>query len=424
MGSRPYRASRRILLLLGIALAQPSLAQTIPSAALPAGIPALADRRQQCFLPGEKAQYDAAIDATRVSVPGCSEGVIPPQTMVQSDRVYAQGSSSVVDCASMRQNEFGTRYLDTFRDELVAEVDQGNPACAAGMLSLWAKAGAMTEISTEGWPNQSKADIMWTLAGISAAYLTSPSVQAAARADKSDAAIRGWFDTLSGPVSDMIDTVRAQHKENNLQYWRAYAILPTALLNGNAALLQQSRGVFSRAMQAVTTGNPDPSDDGYLTRELRRGDKALAYQDFASQPLVGMVTLSQAYGCEFLRPADRPQLVSLMARTVQGSFDPGIFSEQQAERALGSGEEMDGNGGGRASPRLLYLINRFDPALYAQIDKTLAQELGKPRPVIAASYGADAVRPQLGGRLDRLADGAAALRGAPSPKLAKVCGQS
>lgn len=420
MGLMSSAAAGRILLLLGLA-AQPALAQTIPSAALPAEIPALADRRTQCFLPGEKAQYDKAIDATRVSVPGCANGVIPPQAMVQSWRVYAQGSNSVVDCASMRQNEFGTRYLNTFRDEVTAEVDGGNPACAAGMLSLWAKAGAMSEISAGGTPNQSKADIMWTLSGLAAAYLTSPAVQDAARQAKSDAAIRAWFGMLSQPVSQTIDSARAQRKENNMQYWRAYTTLATGLLTGDPALVQQSRGVFSRAMQAVTTGSPDPSDDGYLTRELRRGDKALSYQDFAAQPLVGMITLSQAYGCEFLRPADRPPLVSLMARTVQGSFDPSIFSEQQAERQLGEGAEMQG-GSGRAGPQLLYLIDRFDPALYAAIDQTLARELGKPRPVVPAGEGADAVRPQLGGRLDRLADGAAALRTAKSPKLAKVCG--
>lgn len=413
------------LLLLGLAGAAGAVEpKGAPSADLPDGIAPQVQQRSECFLPGEKAQYRAAIDATRISVPGCANGIIPPQRIVQSYRVYKQRNNHVVDCAGTRRNDFNTGYLDLFLKELVDQVDSRDGAqCAANMLYNWASAAAMTEIGAGGTPNQSRADMMWTLAGLSAAYFKSSATQARAQsitdpsAGSADAAIRHWFTRLSGSVAAEIGPTRARDKENNIQYWRGWSILPTAMLTEDPALLRASQGVFGRAMQVVTAGSPDPSDSGFLPLELKRYDKALRYQTFAAEPLVAMATVSQAYGCSFLDTSfRRQQLVSLMVRTIEGSEDPQIVSVQQLRRGITRHPvpQLPTH----QSLALVDLIDRIDPALKDQIDSALAALHATP----PDGWPDNPARDRLGGSFRTLADASLALRDSKSPRLAEACG--
>lgn len=422
------RAVTVALFLFGLAAGGTAAAEPkgCPSSALPQSITPYADQRSECFLPGERAQCDAAIDQTRISVPGCTKGIIPPQTTVQSHRVYKENNSHIFDCAGSRRREFNTRFLDRFLKDVVFQVDSkdGSAQCAANMLYAWAKANAMTQIGPEqDTALSSKNDIMWTLAGLSAAYFKSSATQTEANSiadpmtQTADAAIKQWFANISGSIADDIIKTRATSKENNIQYWRAWSILPTAMLLQDPVLLNASQGVFVRAMKSVAVGNTNPSDNGFLQLELKRGDKALRYQVFATVPLVAMAIVSQAYGCEFLDwPGAKHSFVSLMTRTIQGSAEPEIFSAQQLQRGLTRRliQQLPSPG----AAKLLNQIDRVDPALGNQIDTALATQGVKPSN--ASLVGTDQTR--IGGDFSSLADASAALHARRSPRFAGVCG--
>lgn len=442
MPPSPFRG----LLLAGLLFAAPAMAQA-PSAALPEGMARFVQTRPECFEPGEKDSYDAWIDSQRIAVPGCASGVVPPSRIIQSARNYKEGSNRTYDCTTMRQNEFSTRFLDTFLDELVALTDRrGKGAkqaaiCASNMIYTWAAADAMTENGDQGGETQSKLDRMWHLGGISAAYLYNPAVQAHAGATATPdgtqrETILRWFHTLSTMVATDMDAAKAEppfkqnkahvppprSRETNLQYWRAFAILPTGLLTGDPALVRQSGDVFTRALKLVTHGEADPAQDGFLPLELRRGNKSLHYQSYAALPLVGLATLSRAHGCDFLDKGwKRDRLAAMMERTLQGAVEPDIFMIEAQRRNNGKQTKQQMSYSVRHSRDLMFLVNRLDPALFTRINDELAVRLDTPPPVIGLKVGAKAGNDRLGGRYRSLADASAALADVPVPGLAGVC---
>lgn len=409
-------------------------AQSAPDVAMPKSIERFTDTRADCFLPDERQDYDKWIDQFRVTVPGCDAKVIPPQKTIQSFRVYKQGSNRVIDCSTLRQKEFGTRFLDTYLAEVVAQTDaapgsKSAAVCAASMLYLWAKADAMTELGDQGNENQGQALISWTLGGMSAAYYAQTPVRDAARAisdpddGSADAVIRDWFHTLAGPVSAMIDRERAAKNEDNLQYWRAFAILPTAYLTRDAKLMRQSQRVFDTALESVTTGAKKAENAGFLQFELERGERALHYQTFATFPIVALALLSKSQDCDFLRTeAQRTQLVRLLTRTLEGRANPEIFAEQAARRSRNKDVPIPQirSTTVREAPQLMYLTNAIDPAIYAEVDANLAALTGAPSPVFKASVGSKASFDRFGGDYEDLV--AASERSGPPPRaLRDVC---
>ncbi|PZQ49803.1 MAG: hypothetical protein DI556_10060 [Rhodovulum sulfidophilum] len=426
-------AARAGGLVLAILLTATGVAaQTAPDAAMPKSVKRFTDTRADCFLTGEKQDYDAWIDQFRITVPGCDKGMIPPQKTLQSFRVYKQGSNRVIDCSTLRQKEFGTRFLDTYLADVVAETDAArkSPAaasCAANMLYAWAKADAITEIGDQGNENQSQAMIGWTFGGLSAAYYIHPEVRAAAKAVRAadgtaDDVIRAWFQKLAGPVSAMIDRDRAAKNEDNIQYWRAFAILPTAFLNADAELMAQSRAVFDSALAQVTMNQKNPANDGYLPLEMERGPRALHYQTYAAQPILGIALLSESEGCGFLASgAQTERLTMLMSRVFEARSDPKLVSAQVARYAKnGKPVEQLRTGTVGGAPRLMYLVNAIDPALYTAVDDNLAATTGEPSPVIRARAGRDAGQDRMGGAYSALA-AAAKVPGPPPAAIASVC---
>jgi hypothetical protein len=410
-----------LLLAAALAAAAPVLGQSVFDS-LPEGMDPYASRRSACFLPGELDGLDAQIDATRQPLPGCAAGMVPPQSEIDASRSYKRRSGSIVDCASMRRREAGNRYLKVFIDDVLT-ASRDAPACAAGMLRNWAEADAMAEIGTEEAVNTSRALGMFTLAGLSSTYLVAPDVRAAA-GPEGDREILAWFRRLSARVEEDIVAKRAREDEDNIQYWQGFAVLPTALMTADPALLKQSRATFHAAMREVTEKQPNARDDGFLPLELERGDKALNYQFYALHPIIGMATLSQAYGCDFLDTDwKRDQFVSLMSRTLEGNLDPQMF----AEAAVRFGKrkkpvKQQRSYKTRHASGLMYLVDRMDPDLFDRIDARVAEETGRPRPVFVASKGAEGAHGRIGGSYARLADRAEELAGEPAPgPLAEVC---
>jgi hypothetical protein len=376
-------------------------------------------------LPGERQALDRALDQERIPVAGCAEGVLPPITVVQASRTYRQGSNRVVDCVSVRRDDWNTRRLDRFLANLTAETDGpgGSPVCAAGMIETWARANAMSEIGDQGYENQSRAAIMWTLGGVSAAYFINPAVQAAAREDGSDGVIVGWFRALAEEVKPDIRRKREAADEDNIQYWQGFAILPTALLAGDPELLRLSRSVFNAAMHHVTQKSTDPRRDGFLPLELERGNKSLHYQAYATYPLLGLAAMSQAYGCDFLNSRwKRRQIANLMTRTMEGVLKPSLFTDELVLRRPGKRPIAQRKSYTvRHSPELLYLVYRIDPRLYERIYDTVEEASDLKRPVLDFERGETASVNRMGGRFLKLADTAEYLKDVRSTGLAEAC---
>lgn len=391
---------------------------------LPEGVEAYASTQAACFAPGELAGLDAGIDAARQPLRGCASGVIPPEPKIVAAHAYKPGGGDKFDCASLRRRQESSRFLYAFLGDVVAAAERGDNACAAGMLRTWAEAGAMTSAAANS-PGPSRALGMFVFGGLSSAYLIHPEVRAAA-GPAGEKAILAWFQRLSGRVAQDIAARRAMPRLDNILYWQGFSILPTALMTADPELMRLSRGVFRTALDQVTTGEPDPADDGYLPLELRRGDKALGYQVFATFPVAGMATLSRAYGCDFVDGAPRRAIFGdLVTRSVQGGLDPQSVAEAAVRLGAARTEiPQQKPATVRQTPGLMYLVNRMDPKLYGRIDADLAATLGLPQPVVSPGAGAGLVNERLGGSFGRLADQAAALAAEPTPApLRKVCGR-
>ncbi len=394
---------------------------------LPEGIEAYADVRGQCFLPGEREGLERALDSERIALEGCARGVVPPMTLVQASRTYKQGSNRIIDCVSLRRDLWQTGRLDRFLADLVAETDgpSGSALCAARMIETWARAGAMSEVAADGSESQSRAAIMWTLGGVSAAYFANPAVQVAAREGGADTAIIGWFRGLAEGVKVDIRRKQAAEDEDNIQYWQGFAILPTALLAGDPELLELSRGTFTAAMREVTEKSADPQRDGFLPLELERGNKSLHYQAYATYPIVGMAVASQAYGCDFVNSRwKRRQFVNLMTRTMAGVIDPNLFTDEIARRLPGiTRSEQQKSYTVRHSPELLPPIERLSPGLYDRIDAGVAAIFDRPRPVFPPETTENGSVTRLGGQFAKFADAAEALGEERAEGLAEICGE-
>jgi hypothetical protein len=281
----------------------------------------------------------------------------------------------------------------------------------------------MSEIGDQGYENQSRAAIMWTLGGVSAAYFINPAVQAAAREDGSDGVIVGWFRALAEEVKPDIRRKREAADEDNIQYWQGFAILPTALLAGDPELLRLSRSVFNAAMHHVTQKSTDPRRDGFLPLELERGNKSLHYQAYATYPLLGLAAMSQAYGCDFLNSRwKRRQIANLMTRTMEGVLKPSLFTDELVLRRPGKRPIAQRKSYTvRHSPELLYLVYRIDPRLYERIYDTVEEASDLKRPVLDFERGETASVNRMGGRFLKLADTAEYLKDVRSTGLAEAC---
>jgi hypothetical protein len=378
---------------------------------LPPGVNATETDRAKCFLPGELEAFDARMDAQKVAVSGCSNGVIAPQSIIESYEVYDRNQN--INCRSYRLNEFHTRFLDRYVSELTPLVDATernyaapNVLCASNMFYLWASRDAMTTISPYGSPHQSKLDRMWTFAGASAAYLKHPHVrqraagQSVSNGRTKDSVILDWTKKIAPQISAEIDVNRSQGHESNTQYWRAFSILPTALMNQDVDLLGQSRAVFVTALKAVENGIVPEEKKGFLPFELERGTRTIMYHGFAASPIYGMALYSQAYGCDFMAASSwRVSQVSRLTRkTIQGYYNQTVFKDRIRELY---GTEVQPSQSDYRS--LMYLGDSLDPAISQNVAEFLATQENVN---LGPKYGRDSANPRLGGAYKVLAESA------------------
>lgn len=396
---------------------------------LPPGIPATSPSRSDCFLPGELEDFDTTIVRNQIS--GCVEGSVAPKRIVESYAVYQKDTNgTLVNCQSMRANEFNTRFMDIFLNEFstMADLTERDPSaanvlCVSNMLYDWASSDAMTSISTAGTINQSQLDRMWTVAGLAATYFKFPHLQKRAEGQpvgstNKDKVIKSWLLGLGNQISAEIDNNQAAGHEANTQYWRGFSILPIALLNRNTALLGKSRRVFQTALSAIMQPSASRSEDdsGFLPLELQRYEKALHYHGFAIEPILASAIYSQAYGCNFVRSNwEVDQLSRLTRKTIQGHYQRQVFTDEIA-RALGVFGKVQEKKDFR---KFIYLADGFNPTISTNIQSFILRNQGVN---LSKSFGSSSSNTRIGGSYSKIFESMEIFKPVYSGLLGTACG--
>lgn len=162
----------------------------------------------------------------------------------------------------------------------------GDPAtlnCLLKGYRAWARAGALT--STQTNPT-GRAIRKWALATLATGWL-------ALQPQPEDAQVAHWLGELADLVVADWDGLALQ-KTNNHSYWAAWAVMATAVALDRQDLYDWSIKVFRLAAGQIAA-------DGQLPNEQKRGARALAYHNYALQPLVMIASFAAANGQDLLK---------------------------------------------------------------------------------------------------------------------------
>lgn len=397
---------------------------------LPKGVPATTKSTADCVLPSEKAAYKAYLDENRIKVTGCDVGVIQPSAIHKSQLPYITGTTTY-DCVKVRDNYFNSAYADQYLSELTKITDEvgtdpRKASCAANMIYTWAHAGAMTSLGGSS-ASQAEKDRMWTFAGISTAYLINSEVQVAAKRMNKEASILRWMRNIARSSQSKINEYIAEdatpkghgYSTVNTQFWRAYSILPAAILLEDASLLNTSRLVFDTALRNIAEVSADgksiPEDEkGLLPRELARTERALNYHNFAMLPIVSMASLSRSFGCDFMNSEwSERQVARALGKGIEGIYSPAIFTKALKEYGYGNFPVLIPGSDSRILFPLLtsFRTENVKDLVQAHLQATVGKGLEKSK---------NQRDPRLGGSLIKFATAVEGMKGRSSEALRKA----
>lgn len=400
-------------------------ATTKPKAApLPTKIPEKTTASpNNCFKAGELEQLEKYINEQRVSLPGCSKGVVKPQRIVQA---YKKGKSGTAGstklCINVRKDAFNAEYLDMFEKDIINlttnDTKGTNALCAANMIYYWAQNGAMTTIGQDGGNHVTASQLarVWTISGVATAYMASTNTQNSAKKQNLSSGqtkhtvILAWMKSLANQIGSEIDTDKktADDEElglTNRHFWRGYAILPIGILRNDINILKRSRSVFMSAMHEIEGEGEDSS--GFMSEEISRKQNSLHYHVYALQPVMGMALLSKAAKCDFADTYWRKRKLSyLLRKTTEGSYNPKVFVNEVNKRAKQTVVKsvVEANGG----KMMLYWGNEVDPSIFNQAKEYLVR-----KKVVGPELGAIGINTsfdRLGGSYRKIAKSVDAMR--------------
>lgn len=224
-----------------------------------------------------------------------------------AERAYRDATKNVT--ATQRLvSKLVARYART-GDRRVAQ-------CAIQVLNAWADAGALTSTQTN---HTGKAVRKWALASFSSSWLQLKFAQTRPLNDDPQRAaqVERWLSQLGTlTLSDWEGLPLS--RVNNHSYWAAWALIATAVVTGRDDLFTRSLTVFHTALRQVDAR-------GFLPNELKRRQRALAYHNYALQPLVMIALFARANDAE-LSPTENAALRRLVQRVLGGLDDPAAFA--------------------------------------------------------------------------------------------------
>ena len=176
------------------------------------------------------------------------------------------------------------RPLHAFIGKVNEAADSGDKACLMELLDSWARANAlMAPIKGyQGYYERSWAGTDFALA------LLSFFPQSKKNAPAIPSTITKWLVDMAVATRDA-NAINRLH--NNLVYWAGLDLAATGTLTKRPDLIDAG---IARAREGISDIQPN----GTLARELKRGDRALHYHNFALIPLVFTAELAQARGVD------------------------------------------------------------------------------------------------------------------------------
>lgn len=193
--------------------------------------------------------------------------------------------------------------------------------CALNWYDAWAKAGALTGPAKN---HTGKSVRKWALGSLASAWdrLKFSSSHPLKGHEDQAKRIEKW-------LSDVGTLVMADWKDqprelvNNHQYWAAWAAMADAIALDRRDLFDWAVAEFRFAAHQVDR-------EGYLSNELKRDTRALAYHNYALAPLVMIAAFAKANGVDLTAENDGA-LKRLAGLVIKGIDDPSMFEDKTGD---------------------------------------------------------------------------------------------
>lgn len=218
----------------------------------------------------------------------------------------------------------GTRQITQLEKQVVQETnryqqdgDMRHVACVIAVLSDWAQSDALTGKAVN---HTGKSMRKWALASLSSAWLQlqfAPG-QPLSSAPQKTKDIERWL----GQIADLTVQEWADlppDKVNNHSYWAAWALM-------SSAVVTQRRDLFDQAMAIYRTAMSQVDNEGFLSNELRRRQRAFSYHNYAIQPLIAIALFARANGVAVTKNDE--SLHRLAERIITSLDNPRAFTER------------------------------------------------------------------------------------------------
>ena len=305
-----------------------------------------------------------------------------PVTALDYGSRYADDSKtrSDIDEQSNAEVDKALKPVEQFIGELIKmsntalmDGDQQRAECVLDWLSVWADAGALTDLKTLNV----QLSVPARYAGLAMALLQAE-VAGGLDADKR-ARVVAWLKDAAGSMTGFFDEEAPTNAaKNNLRAWAGLAAAAIGRLDGDTTLLDWAKGSFELvACQANT--------DGSLPLEMNRADKALNYQLHATAPLVVTADLLAATGYDGYA-ACGGKLLQIATFSLRAVDDPAIVE------AINGTKQTFQTGKQEIEP---YMLAWVEPLLRHHPDAGIDAYVADLRPLSHA---------KLGGNLTRLGD--------------------
>lgn len=286
----------------------------------------LAVDKGDCFL--ENEIDDRVKKLQRVTVMGCEAPVVVPQATLDIRGPYGK-DGTIFACKNVRSDTFsmlpvsqGFKELLEVSDSLAKTPnDSAKVQCITNTLLLWARSQAITrDKSTDSQNDYAR---IWTVGSLASVYLKHSAVRKLAQVEKKEAEILDWFSNQADNIVEF-----RFPSFGNIYFWRGFAVTALGIVLSDAELVSEGRKIGNFALEQIQGGD-DVFDKGWIETELARGQKAFHYHHFALQPILGMMNLTKAINCGFVKTEKQEiRLSALVRKLIEGYNDHSVFSRK------------------------------------------------------------------------------------------------
>ena len=205
--------------------------------------------------------------------------------------------------------------LHAFIAEVNKAADARDTDCVMDLLAGWAAGHALLTI---GANYQGDFERSWAGTDFALALLRFPATTT--NADPRFRQIKPWLIAIA---EETRDSDRINHLDNNLVYWAGLDLMSIGTLTGRQDLVEAG---IARARQGISDIGPH----GELQRELKRGERALHYHNFALIPLVFCAELASRRKIDLYAENNRAiqRLADMLIRAVQDQTSFGTLTHE------------------------------------------------------------------------------------------------